>query len=98
MKSQYPILPSKASPEIILDWLREVVRLRQTEDLPDFTNLPTIYLQGRSTTRIPSSNSDVLVTDVEGDVVYALNGTFRYTLVDASGTLKWAREALDVAW
>lgn len=47
-------------------------------------------------TTAPSSNSDVNSTDLEGDIIRT--STYQYTLVNDSGTLKWARSALDVTW
>ena len=77
------------------DVLLEIIRIRE-EDVTEFANLSNIYLPGRSTGRVPSSNSDVLATDQEGDVVN--DGTYEYKLIDDSGTLKWDRRTLDIAW
>lgn len=98
MKSQYPVVPLKATTEDVANILRSISRLRQEEDLPDFTGLPNKFLSGRSTTRIPSSPADVLSTDVQGDVVYATDGAYMYVLVSVTGTLTWGRMAIDTGW
>ena len=91
--------PDVSDEEDILDTLREIVRLRQVEDVADFDNLPQRFVSGRGlfTTRVaPSSNSNVLATDNEGDIVN--DATHEYKLLNISGTLKWDRRTLDVAW
>lgn len=98
MKTQWPVLSSRPNEKELLDFLREVTRLRQIEDLPDFTNLNSQFVSGRSTSRIPSGASDVQQGDTLGDVVYALDGSFMYILVDVSGTPTWGRIAIDTTW
>ncbi len=44
----------------------------------------------------PSSHSDVVGGDELGDIMRS--GTYEYLLVNDSGTLKWARHAIDVTW
>ena len=44
----------------------------------------------------PSAYTDVVGGDELGDIVRT--GAYEYLLVNDSGTLKWARHALDVAW
>lgn len=78
--------------------LKEISRLREIEDIPDFTNLPNRFVSGRTTYREPSTPTDVLATDNLGDVVINTAGTYEYKLVDVGGTVKWARTALDTAW
>jgi len=82
----------------ISDVLREASRIRENEDIPDFGNLNQVFVSGRSTDRVPSSPTDVLADDAEGDVVIQADGAFEYTLIDVSGTLKWDRRTLDTAW
>ena len=97
MKSQYPILPSQPTPQELEDWIRDVTRLRQLEDLPDYTNLPNIFISGRSVSRTaPTSNSDIDASDVVGDWLY--NGGYLYICVDDSGTAKWGRITVNVSW
>lgn len=83
----------------VVDALREIARLREDEDIGDFTNLNERFVFGRGlfTSRAaPSSNSDVLSTDNEGDVVN--DASFEYKLLNISGTLLWDRRALDTSW
>lgn len=98
MKSEYPLAPSVTNAREVERWMQEIVRLRQAEDLPDFTNLTSIFVQGRNTNRIPSSAADVLATDNKWDFVYAADGSYLYILVDSSGTLTWGRITVNVAW
>lgn len=88
-KSGYPVIPSGADINDVIDFLREITRLRDREDVSDFNNLVNRFVAGRKTTRIPSSSSDVLATDQEGDITIAADGSALYILVDASGTLAW---------
>ena len=44
----------------------------------------------------PTSATDVVAGDAEGDVV--VGATYIYTLVSISGTLKWDRRAHSAAW
>ena len=84
---------------LIVRNLQEIARLRESEDIGDFDNLTQRFTLGRSlfTGRAaPSSNSDVLATDNEGDIVN--DATFEYKLLDISGVLKWDRRALDTSW
>lgn len=93
------LYPDITEEDDILDVLAEIIRLRETEDISDFTNLPQRFVSGRGlfTTRTaPSSNSDVIATDNEGDIVN--DATFEYKLLSISGTLTWDRRTLDVTW
>ena len=98
MRSDYPILAQNPTMKDVESWLNRISQLRGIEDLPDYINQKNIYVSGRSTTRVPSSATDVVATDRKGDVVYATDATYMYTLVDNMGTLVWARIALDTAW
>jgi hypothetical protein len=101
MKSEYPVLPVQPTLDDVIQWVQDVTRLRQLEDLPDFTNLPNVFLRGRRIERVaPTSHSDVVATDVEGDFVYNFDGSNHnlYILVNDSGTLKWGRFNINVSW
>lgn len=91
----YPLV---SSTQDILDFVKEITRLREIEDIPDFTNLTQRFVSGRTTTRIPSSPSDVLATDNLGDIVTDVPNGFEYKLVDNGGTFVWERRALNIAW
>ena len=96
MQSLYPEIRNEKD---VVSALQEIARLRETEDLADFLNLNNRFVLGRGlfTARsAPSSNSDVLATDNEGDIVN--DATYEYKLLDISGTLLWDRRTLDVAW
>jgi methyl coenzyme M reductase beta subunit len=91
-KTLYPLITNDTQiPEIV----REMVRLRE-QDVADFTNLPQVFLGGRTGVRIPSSPSDVLATDNVGDVVN--DDTYEYKLVQTTGGALWDRRTLDVGW
>jgi len=97
MRSLYPLLPQNPSAQDIQRWIEEVTRLRQTEDVADFTNLPNVFVRGRLVERaIPASSTDVVSTDVLGDWLYST--TFLYILINDSGTPKWARINANVSW
>ncbi len=95
MRTLYPLVERK---EDVLPALQEIIRLRQVEDISDFINLPQQFVSGRTTEREPSTPTDVLSSDNEGDIVINADATYQYQLVDVSGTLKWARTALDTSW
>lgn len=82
----------------IIKSLNEISRLREIEDIPDFTNLPNVFVSGRTTFREPSTPLDVLATDNLGDITINAAGTFEYKLVDVGGTPKWSRTAINTGW
>lgn len=90
------IYPNINKEEDVLPALKEIVRLREQEDVPDYVNLDQRFLAGRATNRVPSSATDVLATDNLGDVVN--DATYEYKLVNISGTYKWDRRTLSVGW
>ncbi len=91
--------PDSITKDNLLETVVEMSRLREIEDISDFQNLNNRFVAGRGlfTGRTtPSSSSDVLATDSEGDI--ANDGTYEYKVLDFSGTLKWDRRLLDTAW
>lgn len=93
------IYPFVRNLDDVIDALNEISRLREDEDISDFQNLTERFVlgRGRFTTRTaPTSNSDVLATDNEGDIVN--DATHEFKLLTISGTLKWDRRTLDVSW
>jgi len=83
----------------IVNNLQQIARLREQEDISDFNNLDNRFVKGRGLFQAratPSSPTDVLAADEEGDIVS--DASFEYKLLNISGTLKWDRRALDVAW
>lgn len=84
--------------EDVTRWLNRISQLRSIEDLPDYFNQRNIYVSGRSTTRVPSGSSDVVVGDRQGDQVVAVDGSYLYILVSVSGSLAWSRVALTTVW
>ena len=94
-RSAYPVVNSR---EDLLDAYKEMARLRDNEDIPDFTNLTNRFVRGRTTSRVPSSPSDVLASDSEGDIVTDAPNGFEYKLVNNNGTLVWDRRALTISW
>ncbi len=91
--SLYPTITDEKD---VLPFLKEITRIRQDEDVPDFYNLTQRFVSGRVTNRVPSSATDVLATDNLGDIVNDTN--YEYKLVNISGTYKWDRRSLNVAW
>ena len=78
--------------------MKDVIRER-TQDVAEVDSLRVGKLNGRIRTltrAAPTANSDVVEGDAEGDVV--VDATYVYTLYSVSGTLKWDREDLSVAW
>lgn len=51
---------------------------------------------GANARAVPTSNSDVLTGDAEGDRLY--DASYLYLCVNISGELKWGRIALDTTW
>lgn len=98
MRNSYPSISNGITLIGLVQWAIKVTQLRQQEDLPDYTNQKNIYVSGRTVTRVPSSATDIVAGDREGDTVVAVDGSYQYTLVDVSGSLMWARVALDTAF
>lgn len=95
-ESLYPITTRE---DDLIRNLQEIQRLRETEDVPSFLNLPERFVLGRGrfrTRAAPSSPSDVLATDQEGDIVN--DDTYEYKLLTVSGNLRWDRRLLDTSW
>ena len=95
-ESLYPYVRDEKD---VVSALQEISRIREDEDIGDFTNLNNRFVlgRGRFTTRsAPSSATDVLATDSEGDIVN--DATYEYKLLDISATLKWDRRTLDTSW
>lgn len=90
------IYPEINSDKDIVPFLREITRLREQEDIPDYINLDQRFLAGRASNRVPSSSTDVLATDSLGDVVN--DATYEYKLVNISGVYKWDRRTLNTSW
>ncbi|CAB4214630.1 hypothetical protein UFOVP1454_56 [uncultured Caudovirales phage] len=93
------LYPETRTEKDVLRNMQEIARIRETEDVSDFQNLNNRFVLGRArgvTRAAPSSNSDVLSTDEVGD--YVNDGTYEYKLLNISGTLKWDRRTLSVAW
>lgn len=98
MRNDYPILDSNPTMADLARWLNYISQLRSVEDLPDYTNQKNIYVSGRSTTRTPSGATDVVAGDRQGDVVYALDGSYVYVLILVAPDLIWARIPLETTW
>lgn len=77
----------------------QAVSMTRRGDASEIANLNTRLVRGRFRTdrATPSSHTDVTAgIDREGDIVRT--GAYEYIVVNDAGTLKWARQALDVAW
>jgi hypothetical protein len=76
----------------------EAVSMSRREDVVEFNSLNNRLLRGRlrSDRAVPTSSTNVVGGDQEGDIVRS--GTYEYIVVNSSGTLKWARHALDSTW
>lgn len=98
MRTNYPAINAMPTISQVGKFLQYIQRARQVEDLPDWDNLNQVFVSGRSSRRVPSSATDVVAGDKLGDIVYATDGTFMYTLVSASGTNVWGRVALTLSW
>lgn len=72
--------------------LDRIVELR-SDDIKEFNNLPQRFVGGRKGTRIPSSSTDVIGADLEGDINY--DATHLYILLNTGGgNLAWRRVAI----
>lgn len=78
--------------------LLTIIRERR-RDAAAVAALETGKMPGRIRTgfrAVPSSATDVIAGDAEGDLV--TDGTYTYQLITVSGALKWNRIAHSVAW
>lgn len=101
--NEYPSIPVLIPKNItemgqfIYGYLRQITRMRG-DDVREISNLKNRLVMGRlRIDRVaPTSNSDIQTPDQLGDIVRT--GTYEYIVVNDSGTLKWARHAIDVTW
>lgn len=94
------LYPETRNEEDVVKNLQEIARLREQEDISDFDNLPNRFVRGRGLFQeraAPSSPSDVLATDQEGDIVNTATHEYKLLNIPSTG-LRWDRRALDVAW
>lgn len=78
--------------------IKDIIAERK-RDVIEYNALKTGKKQGRIRTGIravPSSATDVIQGDAEGDIV--TDATYIYELVTVSGSLKWDRRAHSVGW
>ena len=90
--------PPYANASNMLAVVQDILGLRR-EDITEVEQLQQGKLKGRDRTgvrAVPTSATDTVDTDIVGDVVK--DATYRYELIDISGTLKWDRRALSVGW
>tara|TARA_R110000851_G_scaffold203106_1_gene354949 strand:- start:187 stop:450 length:264 start_codon:yes stop_codon:yes gene_type:complete len=78
--------------------LQDIIRERETDVTEvDLLREGKLYGRFRTLTRtVPSSATNVLFDDAEGDVV--TDATYVYTVYSVSGVLKWDRRSLSVGW
>lgn len=94
--SNYPKLVNE-TPQEIAKVVRQIIRIRQTEDVQRFNNLDNRYLPGRFAGRVPAHSSDILATDQIGDVSF--DTSYRYELMKIGSTqYQWNRMALSSAF
>ena len=90
--------PSLVDASNVVEVVRQILGLRR-EDITEYETLRDGKLKGRDRTgvrAVPANATDTDAGDIIGDVVK--DGTYRYELVDDSGTAKWDRRTLDVSW
>ena len=75
------------------DNLNVIARLRDV-DIQDRNNFPNIFATGRLVGKIPSSSANITSGDRAGDFSFALDGSYIYYCVNASGSAVWRRIAL----
>lgn len=88
----YPYWAAESENDI-KEQLRQITHTRK-DDITQIQKLPALFLGGRSVGKIPSSSIDVAATDRIGDQSYAVDGSYLYIFVDASGTPAWRRVSL----
>lgn len=78
--------------------LEDLLRERR-RDVSAISALEQGKLPGRIRTGqrdVPANAADVIAGDGEGDVI--TDGTYRYELINDSGTLLWDRRTTDTGW
>lgn len=93
------LYPNVRNQDDVVPALQEIIRIRETEDISNFQNLNNRFVLGRGlllSRAAPSSPTNVLATDSEGDIVN--DATYEYKLLNISGTLRWDRRLLSTAW
>ena len=90
--------PPFVNASTVVTVLQQILGLRK-EDITEYNGLQQGKLKGRDRTgvrAVPTSATDTTAEDFVGDVVK--DATYRYELIDISGTLKWDRRTLSVGW
>lgn len=90
----YPSLTPSGVPDI-LELLRYITKERPN-DIREFENLKNVFMSGRKVGKIPTGATDTTVYDRVGD--FNFDNSYLYLVIDDSGTAKWARVALNIAW
>lgn len=85
--------PQNIDEDNTVESLRQISRLRN-EDITDRNNFPAVFLSGRSVGKVPTSSTDIAITDRVGDVSFAVDGSYIYFFVNLSGTPTWTRIVL----
>lgn len=85
----YPSIAVNATLQAVISVLSQIIQYRNNEDVPAFNNLNKVFILGRLTARVPSSDTDVMAGDLVGD--FCPTATFLYILVANSGTPAWRR-------
>lgn len=83
--------PTQITKDNVVDIVTQIGRIR-IEDITDRNNFPAVFVGGRSVGKIPSSSSDVDITDRIGDI--NITKDYIYTCVsDGVGGSLWRRIA-----
>lgn len=96
--NKFPPIADKITLQEVINYLHGIIRQR-ADDIVEINNLNTRLVQGRLRTDLSAAPSAVTVNagiDREGDIYR--DGSYEYIVVNDAGTLKWARQALDVGW
>lgn len=90
MSTQPYVFISNESLREIGNFCREITRIRE-QDVNDFTNLSNVFMSGRKVGKIPTSSTDIIITDRIGDFNY--DADYLYICVEDSGAA-WRRITL----
>lgn len=89
---KYPDISGTSKLEQVIAAFKQIVKIRNSDDIQAFTNLNKTLIIGRLTARVPSASNDVIEGDLVGD--FCPTATYLYMLVANSGTPAWRRIAM----
>lgn len=88
MKTLYPVLPTNANEQSVVDWINQATKARDN-DVSDYQLQEAVHT---TIYPVPTNGSDFIGTEKAGDI--AADEHHLYVVVNIGGVLTWRRTAL----